>query len=136
MGWSDVAAGGPLPTVDYYETAERIVGGRTATQDFFRLFMIPGMNHCTGGDGPFAIDYLSYLENWVERGKPPDHLIGAHIDLPADPMKAYEKLSSISFPLDQAEIEFSRPVYPYPTIAKYRGQGDQKDAASFGPAQP
>lgn len=45
---------------------EKTMGGRTATQELFRLFIIPGMDHCTGGDGPFAVDYLSYLEAWVE----------------------------------------------------------------------
>ncbi len=77
-GWND-AIEGVANTVDYYETAERIAGGRPTTQNFFRLFVIPGMEHCGGGDGAFAVDYLSSLEAWVERGKAPDKLIGAHV---------------------------------------------------------
>jgi Tannase and feruloyl esterase len=136
MGWSDVAGGGPLPTVDYYETAERIVGGRQAAQDFYRLFMIPGMDHCTGGAGAFAIDYLRYLEAWVEMGQAPTKLIAAHVSLPSDLTKANQKLSTLRFPLDPADVEFYRPVYPYPVIAKYSGHGDPRDAANFEPVNP
>ncbi|MBI4167079.1 MAG: tannase/feruloyl esterase family alpha/beta hydrolase [Acidobacteria bacterium] len=129
-GWND-AIEGALRTVDYYETVEKIMGGRAETQDFFRLFVIPGMEHCGAGDGAFAVDYLSYLEAWVEKGEAPDHLVGSHLRL-ADPAEAYNP----KFPLDPAKIEFSRPVYPYPTTAKYLGHGNPNDAANFGPAKP
>lgn len=56
-GWSD-ASGMPLHAVDYYETVERVIGGRTETQDFFRLFVLPGMGHLFG-DGAFVVDWLS-----------------------------------------------------------------------------
>ncbi|MBI4165018.1 MAG: tannase/feruloyl esterase family alpha/beta hydrolase, partial [Acidobacteria bacterium] len=75
--WTDSLP--PLNTIDYYETAERTMGGREATQDFFRLFMVPGMDHCSGGAGAYAIDYLSSLENWTEKGQAPDVMIGAHV---------------------------------------------------------
>jgi feruloyl esterase len=64
----------PGPVIDYYDTVEKTMGGRSATQAFFRLFVVPGMNHCTGGDGPYAIDYLDALESWVEHGRAPDQL--------------------------------------------------------------
>lgn len=141
-GWND-AVEGALRTVDYYETAERIMGGRANTQNSFRLFVVPGMNHCSLGDGPFAIDYLSYLETWVEKGQAPEKLIGSHVkteDLMAKAMKgdqeAWHTLERrLEFPLDSANVEFSRPIYPYPTQAKYLGHGDAKNAASFGPVQ-
>jgi hypothetical protein len=114
-GWSD-AAGMPLHTVDYYETAVKTLGGRAATQDFFRLFMLPGVGH-GAGEGAYVVDWLSYLEAWVEKGRAPDKVISSH-------------------PLDPATIAFSRPVYPYPTAVKYLGHGDPRDAASFGPAEP
>ena len=60
----------------YYETVEKTMGGLKATEDFYRLFPIPGMNHCGGGDGVSTFDYLSYLEAWVERGEAPDVMIG------------------------------------------------------------
>lgn len=138
-GWNDPAEG-VLLTVDYYETAERIMGGRAATQDFFRLFVIPGMNHCTTGDGAFAVDYLSALEAWVETGHAPDKLIGSHVKPEDSKLHNSEDLWKLmwarKFPLDPTTVGFSRPVYPYPIGMKYSGRGDPNDAASFGPTTP
>lgn len=135
MGWSDVAAGGVRVATDYYESVERLIGGREATQDFYRLFMVPGMDHCVGGKGPYAIDYLSYFEAWVEKGEAPEKLIGAHLKL--DNPDDYAEMSRrLKFPLDPSRIAFSRPVYPYPTLAKYSGRGDPNDAASFKAVAP
>jgi len=130
QGWNDNAAV-PRNLVDIYETAERTMGGRANTQDFLRLFMIPGMNHCTGGDGPFAIDYLSYLEAWVEHGQAPDLMVGAHL-VHDDPIGPDVR----KFPLDPAEITFTRPVYPHPISARYKGSGDRNRAENFGPTAP
>jgi hypothetical protein len=133
-GWND-SIEGVLNTAEYYETAEKIMGGRGATQDFLRLFIVPGMNHCAGGEGAFAIDYLRHLEAWVEKGQAPEKLIGAHLRL--DSPNDYSELARrLKFPLDPQRVEFTRPVYPYPKVAKYLGRGDPKDAASFGPAEP
>ena len=140
QGWTDVIEM-PSAIVDYYETVEKTMGGRASTQDFFRLFMIPGMNHCGGGTGAFSIDYLSYLEAWVEERKPPDVLVGAHISdsyqktLPPDaewptPDLSEGKPRSTEFP-----IAFTRPVYPYPFYAVYSGAGDPNVAANFLPAK-
>ena len=120
-GWSDAGPGGipPLKTVDYYETVEKTMGGPAATQDFLRLFMIPGMGHCGGGEGALEIDYLSYLEAWVEKDHAPDAMIGKHLD------EEHPK-----------NIKFTRPVYPYPLRAKYKGEGDPNDAGSFVPELP
>jgi feruloyl esterase len=113
----------PGAAFDYYETVEKTMGGAKATQDFYRLFAIPGMNHCGGGDGVSAFDYLSYLEAWVERGQAPDVMIGAH------------HRGSSRGPLDPATVTFTRPVYPYPLHAKYKGTGDPNDAANFLPVE-
>lgn len=138
-GWND-AIGMPLPTVDYYETVEKTMGGRAATQEFFRLFVIPGMNHCTLGDGAFAVDWLSYLEAWVERGQAPQHVIGFHVkvdDLQLDhPNYLRQLLRRLEFPPDPTTVEFSRPAYPYPTVTNYLGRDNPKDAANFGPVAP
>jgi len=128
-GWAD-EIGGVLDIVDYYETTEKVMGGRAATRDFFRLFVVPGMNHCTGGEGAFFIDYLGYLEAWVERGQAPDKLIGAHLT-ENSPDSNY--LFGRKGPVDPAAVEFTRPIYPYPSLARYRGRGDPRDAASFAP---
>lgn len=137
-GWSD-AAGMPLHAVDYYETVERVAGGRAATQDFFRLFVIPGMEHAYG-DGAFAVDWLSYLEAWVEHQRPPDELVSFHVKLDDlnlnDAGDRRELARRTTYPLNPNTIEFSRPVYPYPTTVRYSGYGDARDSASFGPAEP
>lgn len=121
QGWSDPFEP-PAATTQYYTTVERLMGGRTATQDFYRLFMVPGMGHCGGGDGAWTIDYLAYLERWVERGEAPAKLIGWHLKRPQDPQ---------TFPPPPDAVSFSRPVYPYPAWAKYDGTGDPAVAASF-----
>jgi hypothetical protein len=133
QGWNDQLEP-PAAIADYYETAERVIGGRTTTQDFLRLFMIPGMNHCAGGEGAWMIDYLTYLEDWVEKGKAPQKMIGAHPLLPDDPVKAQEIMRDLIFPLRPSDITVTRPVYPYPIRAKYRGTGDPADATNFVPA--
>jgi hypothetical protein len=142
-GWNDPVAGVGR-TVDYYESAEKIVGERARTQEFFRLFVVPGMNHCSGGDGPFAIDYLTYLETWVEKGVAPDKVIGSHVRLEdlideagkGDQDAGRKIMRRLEFPLDPTTVEFSRPIYPYPTQTKYMGHGDPKLETSFGPALP
>lgn len=134
-GWADQSVS-PLNVVDYYQTVERTLGSRATTQVFFRLFMVPGMNHCTLGDGPFLIDYLSYLEAWVEQGKAPDTIIGAHVDLPNDLYQASENLQNLRFPLAPGIAKFTRPIFPYPQYAKYNGSGDPNDAANFIPVTP
>lgn len=77
MGWND-PVGGVNDTIDYYRTTRRTMGGKAQTSDFYRLFMVPGMGHCTGGSGAHQIDYLSYLERWVEEDSPPATLRGTH----------------------------------------------------------
>jgi hypothetical protein len=118
QGWADAGAGGvpPLKIVRYYETAEKTMGGPAATRDFFRLFMLPGMGHCGGGEGATNVDYISYLEGWVENGRAPDMVVAAH-NGPGGPA-------------------FTRPVYPYPIEAKYKGKGDPASADSFEPQKP
>lgn len=116
----------------YYETVEKSMGGRAATQDFFRLFTIPGMNHCTGGEGAFAVDYLSYLEAWVEPGHAPDVMVGAR----SEGLQKYESWF-LKGPLDPGTpVFFTRPVYPYPLYAKCKGKGDPNKAENFQPMMP
>ena len=95
---------------DYYQNVEQLVGNRSDTQGFFRLYTVPGMGHCGGGEGADHIDYLSYLESWVERGEVPDRMIGAHVEPAA---------------------KFTRPVFPYPQYARYTGRGDVNDERNF-----
>jgi Tannase and feruloyl esterase len=103
-------------SIDYYKAVEKVMGSRTATQDFFRLFLVPGVHHCSGGPGLTEFDALTLLENWVEKGQAPDVMI------------ASRKVNGVT--------ERSRPIYPYPTLARYSGQGDPKQASSFVPHVP
>ncbi|MBL8270300.1 tannase/feruloyl esterase family alpha/beta hydrolase, partial [Steroidobacter sp.] len=109
QGWQDPSVT-PLESVDYFETATRSVGGLANVQRFYRVFMIPGLQHCSGGPGATDIDLLTHLEQWVEHGKTPDVLIGKGVTANG---KA-----------------FSRPHFPYPDSARYQ-RGDQNDARSF-----
>ena len=96
----------PLSTVDYYEKTKSFIGAKS--MDSMRLFMVPGMYHCRGGPGPTQFDPIAAMENWVEKGIAPQTI------------RAENK-----------ELGFSRPLCPYPMVAKYTGKGDSKDAANF-----
>jgi feruloyl esterase len=83
------------------------------TTDFARLFMVPGMGHCRGGDGPDSFDSIGTLEKWREKGQAPVT------------MAAVNKTSGLS-----------RPLCAYPQYAKYKGTGDLKDAANWSCVAP
>jgi feruloyl esterase len=117
-GWSDPLVT-PFLTVGYYEALAKKSGGDA--KDFARLFMVPGMDHCgIGQDGPgiadTGIDPLSALERWVEQGEAPDQLEA-------------KKVAG-------GQTVWTRPICAYPQVAKYKGSGDSKDAASFTCAAP
>ena len=103
-------------SIGYFEDVQKLMGGRAATVDFFRLFLVPGVHHCAGGPGLTDFDALTLLENWVEKGEAPDVMI------------ASRKVNGVT--------ERTRPIYPYPVLARYSGQGDPKQASSFVPYQP
>jgi hypothetical protein len=131
QGWSD-QSDIPADSIDDYETTEKTMGGPGPTQEFFRAFLVPGMNHCTGGPGPFAVDYLSYLEAWVEQGHAPDKMLGAHVH-----GLNWGQSFVLKYPLDPAlPVDFTRPIYPYPRLAKFTGHGNPDDAANFVPVAP
>lgn len=92
-GWTD-GFGGARAAIDYYETAARVIGNEAAAQDFFRLFMIPGMDHCSGGAGASVFDFVGEIDHWVESGKPPTAITGFH-------------------PGKDGKPEFTRSVMPY-----------------------
>ena len=127
QGWEDSGLPGPQVSADYYEMAEKIMGGRASTQEFYRLFMIPGRSHCSGGVGAASGDFLSYLEAWVEQGQAPDMIVGYH----AEGMTSTEANSSVP-----DRYEFTRPHYPYPLQARYKGSGDPDDYRSFEAFDP
>ena len=101
-------------SIGYYDAVVKELGGRAQTDDFFRLFLIPGVHHCGGGPGLSEFDTLTALEEWLEKGRAPDQVIASRSNA--------------------GVVERSRPVYPYPVLAKYVGAGDPRDASSFVPA--
>jgi feruloyl esterase len=125
QGWNDFSTP-PLGNVAYYERVARDAGGYAKAGEFFRLFMMPGVNHCTGGVGADLYDKLGTLEAWVERGLAPERIWAAKA-VPDGP-SAYR---GYTFPLPEGSVAFSRPLVPYPDVAAYDGRGDPKDAASF-----
>jgi hypothetical protein len=114
-GWADGAIMA-TSSIGYYEGVMKFMGGRKQTEDFFRLFLIPGVHHSGGGPGFTEFDSMTALENWVEKGQAPDKLIAG-------------KLSN-------GIVERTRPVFPYPILARYSGKGDPKQADSFVPVDP
>src|SRR5579884_368577 len=103
-GWNDQLIS-PQNTVDYYNSVLKKMGPNAAAS--VRLFMAPGMNHCGGGDGPFRFDQVAIIDEWVENAKAPGRVIASH-------------------PSGR-----TRPLCPYPQIAKYTGSGSTDDAANF-----
>ena len=126
-GWNDHTVQ-PGASTDYYETVERTMGGRKATQDFYRLFMVPGMDHCQTGSGATAIDFLTAIENWVEHGQAPERIIAAK---PRDPKDGVYPRGMSPAPAIFDTAIFTRPLVPYPLHAVWTGRGDANDAKNF-----
>jgi hypothetical protein len=131
-GWDDPAIP-PENTLSYYKGVEAQTGAEKA-ETFVRLYMVPGMEHCTGGPGANAFGQYGIetssgpayglfdsLENWVEKGLPLDSVIATKYEAgPNGAMKA----------------KLTRPLCAYPKIAKYSGTGDINDAANFACVAP
>jgi len=112
-GWDDPFYSG-YRHVNYYKAIARLFGAR-ATQQFARLFMVPGMGHCTDGPGPNTFDPVAALANWVEHGVAPAQIVATkHQD--NDTTKP---------------VEMTRPLCPFPQIAVYDGTGSTTDAGNF-----
>ncbi len=106
-GWADPALTA-LASVDYYESAKKLDAG---ADNYLRLYMLPGVFHCSGGPGPDRVDWLDALEAWVERGEVPGKLTASKVK--------------------DGETTMTRPLCVYPERAVYRGSGDANDAANF-----
>ena len=99
-------------SIDYYDSVTNFLGGGYAqTQQWYRHFMAPGVAHCGGGVGPQPQNLFPTVVNWVENAVAPDTL-----------------LATKSLP---GGVTQSRPLCPYPAMAKYIGSGDTNDAANF-----
>jgi feruloyl esterase len=108
-GWSDTGIT-PENTVLYYENLKKKMGPQ---DDFARLFMVPGMGHCRGGDGPNTFDTIGAMEAWREKGVTPIQLTGFN-----------------------PQTSLTRPICSYPQYTRYKGTGNIKDAANWTCAAP
>jgi len=109
-GWADPGIA-PLNSVHYYTSVVDTLGGTAGTKDSIRLFMVPGMGHCRGGDGTDTFDPVAALDQWVTKGQAPDQIVASHST--------------------KGVIDKTRPLCPYPQVATYKGAGDTNDAANF-----
>jgi feruloyl esterase len=109
-GWADpgIPAGN---SVEYYSNVVKGLGGEARTSNSIRLFMLPGVGHCAGGDGPSTADWLGTLDQWRDMGKSPDSILASHSTM--------------------GVVDKTRPLCPYPKVAQYKGTGDTTAAANF-----
>lgn len=109
-GWADQQVA-PGSTIDFYREAARLSGSGDSVSEWMRLFMVPGMGHCSGGEGPDHFDKIHVMEEWVEQGKAPARIVTAHSTA--------------------GKVDRTRPLCPYPQVARYNGSGSTDDAANF-----
>jgi Tannase and feruloyl esterase len=114
QGWADPSLTAFM-SVDYYDSVLAKMGEK-ATKEFYRLFLIPGMFHCRGGVGCDTVDWLTAIVDWVEKGKAPARLLGAQ--------------------MEGTLTKRTRPLCPYPQVARYKGTGSVDDAGNFNCVQP
>jgi feruloyl esterase len=116
-GWADAAIS-PLMTIRYYEDLTQFMGGSESTQQFARLMLLPGVFHCSGtATGASFFDALTAIEQWREHGVAPDSMLLSQ-DLDGDGVP-----------------DRTRPVFPYPLRAVYRGKGPIDRPESFKAAK-
>lgn len=130
-GWNDQAIS-PLNTVHYYHDVLRAMGKQQA-DNLLRLYMVPGMEHCSGGPGANSFGQLGHttakgpeygiftaLENWVEQSQVPAEIVATKY---VDDRKS-------------KGVQMTRPLCPYPQVPTYKGNGDTNDAANFSCSVP
>jgi len=104
-GWMDTGIT-PWNTVQYYESVLQEMGADQ--DDWMKLYMVPGMGHCSGGPGPHEFELLTTLEQWRERGRAPDEI-----------------------PARNPESGLARPLCAWPETAVYDGSGDITSARNW-----
>lgn len=125
-GWCDAAIPAQS-TIDYYRSVVARMG-EARVRRFVRLYMAPGVQHCGGGAGPNVFgqlgvpmgdaehDLAAALERWVEEGRPPGAIIATRYNKGNDPSSGVQR---------------TRPLCPYPQVARWDGKGNPDEATSF-----
>ena len=108
-GWADPGIA-PRNSVNYYQSVVDTLG-KAATSNSIRLFMVPGMGHCQGGDGTSTFNMIEALSKWVERGQAPDRIEASRVRA--------------------GKTDRTRPLCPYAQVAVYNGSGSTDDSANF-----
>jgi feruloyl esterase len=109
-GWNDPQIA-PGNSEDYYRSVLRTMKDADKVRESYRLFMVPAMAHCGGGEGTSTFDMLAALEQWVEAKKAPERIVASRVR--------------------DGKVDRTRPLCPYPQTAKYKGTGSTDDAANF-----
>jgi feruloyl esterase len=109
-GWADPGIA-PENSVNYFTSVEDAAGGKSKAADSIRLFMVPGMGHCGGGDGTDDFDKIGTLAQWAQTNQAPKSIPAAH--------------------RTKGVVDRTRPLCPYPETARYKGSGSTDDAANF-----
>jgi len=109
-GWSDQDIA-PRASINFYTSARAATHAPSSNTEWLRLFMVPGMGHCGGGEGPNTFDMMPPLESWVERGEVPARVVASRVD--------------------EGRTVRTRPLCVYPQVARYSGSGGIDDAANF-----
>ncbi|BCQ29779.1 tannase/feruloyl esterase family alpha/beta hydrolase (plasmid) [Caballeronia sp. NK8] len=115
-GWADQHIS-PLFTIRYYQAVKDTMGEASANE-FSRLYLVPGVGHCGGGEGFPNIDLVSQITGWVEQSAAPNAVMTYQTDATT------------------TKVTASRPVYPYPAVAKFSGNGDWHDGANWSQGAP
>ncbi|HAB38512.1 MAG TPA: hypothetical protein DCE52_11040, partial [Rhodobacteraceae bacterium] len=125
FGWNDISTS--YDTTNYYQALERhlqtqyslgVNQAAVKLREFYRLFMMPGVEHCGAGNGPNTIDALTPLIRWVEKGVAPERIDASWAEAP------------MHFPASLGR-PMIRPLCPYPQVAYYNGSGDKTKAENF-----
>jgi feruloyl esterase len=108
-GWADPQVPA-LNSIEYFDRAVR-AAGKNAVGTSIQLYMVPGMAHCQGGPGTDIFDKVAAIEQWIEKGHAPDHIVASH--------------------LTDGSVDRTRPICPYGKVARWSGVGSQDEAANF-----
>ena len=106
-GWNDPALSA-FETIKHYQEAET---KDKDIQSHVRLFLLPGVLHCGGGPGPGDVDWVDLIRDWVDKGKAPERIVMSKIE--------------------NGKTVMTRPVFPFPKVAIYSGNGDTNLEKNF-----